>query len=151
MPDYQITTDGETVLGLFQGDAGLANLLQQVLNQVLEAGFDDATAVLALLEPHRQRLRTSNGMERLNKEVRQRERVIRILPIAHRSSAWSAPCSWSGTSSGRQAIVTLRWPPLAVAPRAAPLVAASLLSKRLLGIKAVPRLHHKAIGEGEAL
>jgi hypothetical protein len=31
---------------------------------ILEAGFDDATAVLALPEPYRRRLRTSNGMER---------------------------------------------------------------------------------------
>jgi putative transposase len=46
----------------------------------LEAGFDDATAVLALPEPYRRRLRTSNGMERLNEEVRRRERVIRIFP-----------------------------------------------------------------------
>ena len=37
MPDYQITIDGETVHGLFQGDAGLTKLLEQVLNQVLEA------------------------------------------------------------------------------------------------------------------
>jgi hypothetical protein len=47
---------------------------------ILEAGFDDATAVLALPEPYRRRLRTSNGMERLNDEVRRRERVIRIFP-----------------------------------------------------------------------
>jgi transposase-like protein len=46
----------------------------------LETGFDDATAVLALPEPYRRRLRTSNGMERLNEEVRRRERVIRIFP-----------------------------------------------------------------------
>jgi len=46
----------------------------------LERGFDDATAVLALLEPYRRRLRTSNGVERLNEEVRRRERVIRIFP-----------------------------------------------------------------------
>ncbi len=45
----------------------------------LEAGFDDATAVLALPEPYRRRLRTSNGMERLNEEVRRRESVIRPL------------------------------------------------------------------------
>src|SRR5260370_30715988 len=37
MPDYQITIDGATVQGLFQGDTGLAKLLEQVLNQVLEA------------------------------------------------------------------------------------------------------------------
>jgi transposase-like protein len=47
---------------------------------VLEAGFDDATAALALPEPYRRRLRTSNGMERLNEEVRRREHVIRIFP-----------------------------------------------------------------------
>jgi putative transposase len=33
---------------------------------VLEAGFDDATAVLALPEPYRRRLRTTNSLERLN-------------------------------------------------------------------------------------
>jgi transposase-like protein len=37
MPGYQITIDSETVQGLFQGDSGLAQLLEQVLNQVLEA------------------------------------------------------------------------------------------------------------------
>jgi putative transposase len=46
----------------------------------LERGFDDATAVLALPRPYRKRLRTVNGQERLNEEVRRRERVIRIFP-----------------------------------------------------------------------
>jgi putative transposase len=46
----------------------------------LEAGFDDATAVLALPEPYRRRLRTTNIVERLNEEIRRRERVIRIFP-----------------------------------------------------------------------
>jgi transposase-like protein len=48
--------------------------------QVLERGFDDATAVLALPAVYRQRLRTNNGVERLNEEIRRRERVIRIFP-----------------------------------------------------------------------
>lgn len=48
--------------------------------QVLEAGFDDATAVLVLPEKYRRRLRTTNGVERLIEEVRRRERVIRIFP-----------------------------------------------------------------------
>jgi putative transposase len=52
---------------------------------ILEAGFDDATAVLALPEPYRRRLRTSNSIERLNEEIRRRERVIRIFP--NRASA----------------------------------------------------------------
>ena len=46
----------------------------------LEAGFDDATAVLALPEPYRKRLRTTNSVERLNATIRKRERVIRIFP-----------------------------------------------------------------------
>lgn len=47
---------------------------------ILEAGFEDATAALVLPEPYRRRLRTSNGTERLNEEIRRRERVIRIFP-----------------------------------------------------------------------
>jgi len=46
----------------------------------LEAGFEDAMAVMALPECLRKRLRTSNCAERLNEEVRRRERVIRIFP-----------------------------------------------------------------------
>mgnify|MGYP001772979482 CR=1 FL=1 len=48
--------------------------------KVLEEGFEDATAVLALPEPLRRKLRTTNSVERLNEEIRRRERVIRIFP-----------------------------------------------------------------------
>jgi transposase-like protein len=47
---------------------------------ILQRGFDDATAELALPRPYRKRLRTTNGQERLNEEIRRRERVIRIFP-----------------------------------------------------------------------
>ena len=47
---------------------------------VLENGFDDVTAVLCLPLKYRKRLRTSNSIERLNEEIRRRERVIRIFP-----------------------------------------------------------------------
>lgn len=46
----------------------------------LEEGFDDATAVMALPGKYRKRLKTTNGVKRLNQEVRRRERVIRIFP-----------------------------------------------------------------------
>lgn len=46
----------------------------------MEAGLDDALAVLALPEKYRLRLRTTNMQERLNEEVRRREWVIRIFP-----------------------------------------------------------------------
>jgi len=47
---------------------------------ILETGFDDATSVIVLPEKYRRRLRTSNMLERLNEEVRRRERPIRIFP-----------------------------------------------------------------------
>ncbi|NLV99064.1 MAG: IS256 family transposase [Clostridiaceae bacterium] len=43
-------------------------------------GFDDITAVFQLPEVCRRRLRTSNSLERVNQELRRRERVIRIFP-----------------------------------------------------------------------
>lgn len=48
--------------------------------ECLEAGFDDAMAVMALPDKYRKRLRTTNMQERLNEEIRRRERVIRIFP-----------------------------------------------------------------------
>lgn len=48
--------------------------------QILDEAFDDITAVMALSLKYRKRLRTTNGVERLNQEVRRRERVIRIFP-----------------------------------------------------------------------
>jgi len=47
---------------------------------LLEEGFDDITAVLALPMKYRKKLRTTNGIERMNEEIRRRERVIRIFP-----------------------------------------------------------------------
>ena len=65
-------------------------LLNQVLDEykdkaskameILEEGFEDAIAVLEIPEPYRRRLRTTNMLERLNEEIRRRERVIRIFP-----------------------------------------------------------------------
>jgi transposase-like protein len=48
--------------------------------EVLEDGFYDATAVLALPEKYRKRLRTTNMLERFIQEIRRREKVIRIFP-----------------------------------------------------------------------
>lgn len=46
----------------------------------LEEGFEDSTAVLGLPKKYRTRLRTTNMVERLNEEIRRREKVIRIFP-----------------------------------------------------------------------
>lgn len=47
---------------------------------LLDESFADITAVFSLPEAYRKRLRTSNAIERLNEELRRRERVIRIFP-----------------------------------------------------------------------
>ena len=54
--------------------------------ETLQDGLFDATAVLALPEKYRKRLRTTNMLERLIQEVRRREKVIRIFP--NKNSAW---------------------------------------------------------------
>jgi putative transposase len=48
--------------------------------KLLEAAFDEVTAVLALPTKYHRMLRTTNSMERTNEEIRRRERVIRIFP-----------------------------------------------------------------------
>jgi len=48
--------------------------------RILEEDFDDAAMVLCMPDKYRQRLRTTNAVERFNEEVRRREKVIRIFP-----------------------------------------------------------------------
>lgn len=55
--------------------------------ETLEDGFYETTAVLALPEKYRKRLRWANMLERFIQEIRRREKVIRIFPnmdSAHR-------------------------------------------------------------------
>ena len=47
---------------------------------ILEAGLKDALAVMSLPDKYRKRLATTNMQERLNEEIRRREKVIRIFP-----------------------------------------------------------------------
>ncbi len=48
--------------------------------ETLEDGLYETTAVLALPEKYRKRLRTTNMLERFIQEIRRREKVIRIFP-----------------------------------------------------------------------
>ena len=48
--------------------------------EILENGLEDALAVMSLPEKYRKRLATTNMQERLNEEIRRREKVIRIFP-----------------------------------------------------------------------
>jgi len=64
---------------LQQFTVAYADKLPKVVS-IVDQGFDDVTAVLSLPVKYRRRLRTTNSVERLNEEVRRRERVIRIFP-----------------------------------------------------------------------
>ena len=48
--------------------------------ELLDEAFDDITAVFSLPLKYRQKLRTSNGIERVNEEIRRRDRALRIYP-----------------------------------------------------------------------
>ncbi len=46
----------------------------------IEENIEDCLACLAFPESHRRRIRTTNGLERLNQEIKRRTRVVRIFP-----------------------------------------------------------------------
>ncbi len=48
--------------------------------RLLDDGSEDCLACLAFPSAHRARLRTTNGLERLNEEIKRRTRVVRIFP-----------------------------------------------------------------------
>lgn len=47
---------------------------------MIDEGIEDCLSVLAFPEEHHVRIRTNNVMERLNKEIRRRDRVIGVFP-----------------------------------------------------------------------
>jgi len=69
--------------------------------ELLDESFDDITAVFALPDKYRKKMRTSNGIERVNEEIRRRDRALRIYPsddsvmriigtvLLEQSEAWS--------------------------------------------------------------
>jgi len=48
--------------------------------ELLDGSFDDITAVFSLPCKYRIKMRTSNGIERVNEEIRRRDRALRIYP-----------------------------------------------------------------------
>lgn len=75
----------------------------------LEEGFEDAMAVMVLPARHQKRLRTINVLERLNEEIRRRERTIRIFPNEMSAKRLSPPCSWRSTQPGRRDTAISTW------------------------------------------
>lgn len=48
--------------------------------KILDEGFEDSIQYMNFPISHRKSIRSTNGVERLNEEIRRRERVIRIFP-----------------------------------------------------------------------
>ena len=46
----------------------------------LEEYIEECLSCLSFPESHRRRIRTTNGLERLNQEIKRRTRVVRIFP-----------------------------------------------------------------------
>ncbi len=46
----------------------------------IEEHIEECLSCLAFPDSHRQRIRTTNGLERLNQEIKRRSRVVRIFP-----------------------------------------------------------------------
>ena len=83
LADLQFVGDVAGVDRRARGADGGAELVGEGVPKAvacIEEGFADAMAVMALPEKYRRRLRTTNMQERLNEEIRRRERVIRIFP-----------------------------------------------------------------------
>lgn len=46
----------------------------------IQEGIEDSLACFSFPEPHRRRIRSTNGLERFNQELKRRTRVVRIFP-----------------------------------------------------------------------
>lgn len=70
------------------------------LAQWAEENLPEGFATFKLPNAQRVRLRTTNGLERINRELKRRTRVASIFPIPLPACAWSLRCSPSAMRSG---------------------------------------------------
>jgi len=79
---YDIYTAPDVEAARTRKDAAVARLSGPAPKaaQLLDESFDDIAAVFALPQKYRQKMRTSNAVERLNEEIRRRDRALRIYP-----------------------------------------------------------------------
>ncbi len=52
----------------------------QKVSERIEEHIEECLSCLGFPESHRRRIRTTNGLERLNQEIKRRTRVVRIFP-----------------------------------------------------------------------
>ncbi len=75
-------TTREQALGTAEAVAARWEPTHPAVARLLEEGIEDCLACLAFPLAHRPRIRTTNGLERLDEEIKRRTRVVRIFPNA---------------------------------------------------------------------
>ena len=73
-------SDLESAMRIAERSAELWRPRYPRVAKLIEDNIEDSLAILAFPSTHRVRLRTTNGLERLNEEIKRRTRVIRIFP-----------------------------------------------------------------------
>ncbi len=73
--------DGRSALGLASSVAKKwREKGHEKVAEHIEEHVEECLSCLAFPESHRRRIRTTNGLERLNQEIKRRTRVVRIFP-----------------------------------------------------------------------
>jgi len=92
MAQLHFTLDSDFFVGLFSEtkDEAFGKLKESIYDEyqdvaneamvILDEGFEDSITIMALPSKYRIALRTSNIIERENREIRRREKVIQIFP-----------------------------------------------------------------------
>ncbi len=73
-------TTREQAMTLAEAVAARWETSHPAVARLLEEDIENCLACLAFPLAHRARIRTTNGMERLNEEIKRRTRVVRIFP-----------------------------------------------------------------------
>ncbi|HZK71755.1 MAG TPA: IS256 family transposase [Clostridia bacterium] len=68
--------------------------------QILDNGFEDSMTVMVLPNKYRITLRSTNVLERENRELRRREKVIQIFPNIESAIRLMVPCFWTIIMTG---------------------------------------------------
>jgi putative transposase len=71
----QALTIASTVAEKWRKNKGYEKVAERI-----EEHVEECLTCLAFPESHRRRIRTTNGLERLNQEIKRRTRVVRIFP-----------------------------------------------------------------------
>ncbi len=75
-------TTREQAMAMSEAVASRWEASHPAVARLIEEGVEDCLACLAFPLAHRARIRTTNGLERLNEEIKMRTRVVRIFPNA---------------------------------------------------------------------